>query len=136
MGDDEDQHAQLRARAIEFMKSNQGIFTDYFSEDSEPFDTYIQRMAKVGAWAEETIIQATGLVLNVTIDIIQLRKNAKCIETEGRFTATEVTDANNGERIGRILLLRVNNNHYHVGSPLEQSILEELPEQSSCVANT
>ncbi len=103
-------HAQLRADAIEYMQTHRSEFEPGFpytnaDENEEDFDNYIHRMKQAGIWAEGAIIEATAMVLNVQIDIIDFGYH---IDTPNRFTAAQPPQPNHV-----ILLLRVNHNHYH-----------------------
>ena len=68
------------------------------------------------------IIQAVGLVLNINIDILELTRGAEeGVHTTGRFTGVGVLNAEH-----TILVLRVNNNHYHAtGAILDANIEKE-----------
>jgi len=62
-----------------------------------------------------------GLMLNIQIDVMDMVRNEQGeLATEGRFTAVAIPDAPR-----TILLLRVNENHYHAtGCP---NILQNEP---------
>lgn len=72
-------------------------------------------------WAEGPIIDATALLLNITIDIVELEKKEGAIVTSGRFTASEVKNS-----AGTILITRVNQNHYQLGEPLKSNLHLEI----------
>lgn len=126
LGENEDEHLALRLAAIAYIQKHRDYFIKtygdelYINEKSLTLDGYLLEMMQDKCWGDGAIIEATALCKNIKIDMIQLTKNkASQIETEGRFSAVGSNDANT------ILLLRVNNNHYHATVSQKQLALRD-----------
>ncbi|PRW44889.1 OTU domain-containing 3 isoform X1 [Chlorella sorokiniana] len=63
-------HLRLRQRVMEYVEEQEEDYK-FFMEDDEPFDKYIKRMKKEGAWAGHLELQATSLLLERNICIYQ-----------------------------------------------------------------
>jgi hypothetical protein len=88
--------------------------------ENESLEDYLHRMSQPTQWAEGAIIDATALLLNITINVIELEKHQNEITTSEHFSASELESPE-----GQIILLRVNQNHYHLGMPL-QPVMQQL----------
>jgi hypothetical protein len=113
-------YQQLRQQAVQYMRNNPERFPPSCIE-GESLDAYLNRMAQPAQWAEGAIIDATALLLSITINVIQLEKENDEIKTSGHFTAGEVGNAE-----GAIVVVRVNQNHYHLGVPLQPDLQPKI----------
>lgn len=67
----DDQHIQLRKKAVEFIKNNQDDFV-FYMEDDKKIEDYIISMSKDGAWGGQLEMKALAecLKFNVIIHVV------------------------------------------------------------------
>lgn len=65
------QHAQTRADVVAFIDAHRADF-EPFVEDDEPFDRYVARMRRAGAWGGHLELQAASLCYRANIYVHQL----------------------------------------------------------------
>lgn len=116
----------LRERAVRYISRQDQDFVDvafaitrHGTEEIVSIQEYLGYMGRPASYAEGPIIEATGMVLECQIDLIELVPgvHGEAETTQGRFRAAAVQDL-----LHTILLLRVNNNHYHAtGCPVINS---------------
>ncbi|KAL4438223.1 hypothetical protein ABPG77_010584 [Micractinium sp. CCAP 211/92] len=63
-------HMALRCRVMDFIRDREEEYR-FFIEDDEPFESYVRRMSKDGAWAGHLEVQAASLLLQRNISVYQ-----------------------------------------------------------------
>ncbi len=110
-GESPEGYAELRKNAIEYLRGHEADFVfPYYNElgFDEKFEEYLQRMSVDKEWADQPIIVATSRLLNLQINVMDLGFR---INPQRTTESSNVGDVVEFDRT--ILLLRVNNNHYH-----------------------
>ncbi len=130
-GEPPENHIILRLKAISYMMCNADKFKHIFSNDKSlgTLEEYIGKMSQQGVWADGPIIEATALCLNCKIDLIDLKKGESGnIKPPTKFTVSSPESA-----IDDILLLRVNDNHYHATA---NTVFASVDEQTTDTMST
>jgi hypothetical protein len=80
---DPSKHAQYRQRIMAFIESHREDF-EFFVEDNEPFELYVNRLFTNAEWGGQSEIQAASLLLGVNVIIHHL--------AQPRWTVTNFAD--------------------------------------------
>ncbi|KAL4448444.1 hypothetical protein ABPG75_005663 [Micractinium tetrahymenae] len=63
-------HLALRCRIVDFIRNREEDYR-FFIEDDEPFDSYVRRMSRDGAWAGHLELQAASVLLQRNFSVYQ-----------------------------------------------------------------
>ncbi|NNM59151.1 MAG: hypothetical protein HKM04_04990 [Legionellales bacterium] len=113
LGENQEEHTELRAQAINYMVANAENLVFYFDNDYEKLTQYITEMAATDAWAGDIILNVVANIKNCRIVIQDLKKEAGEIVP----IYQPIVPIADGYWNKEITLVRVNNNHYHAIAP-------------------
>ena len=89
----EDRHSQIRALAIQYLINCPEHFIEYNTDQS--WLEYLQRMSRLGTWADHIIIQAVANANNIQINIMESAPNFSELTTVSSIYAESETQRRN-----------------------------------------
>ena len=89
----EDRHSQIRALAIQYLINCPEHFIEYNTDQS--WLEYLQRMSRLGTWADHIIIQAVANANNIRINITESAPNFSELTTVSSIYAESETQRRN-----------------------------------------
>ncbi|CAF1481249.1 unnamed protein product [Adineta ricciae] len=75
-------HSELRTDSVNYISMNNTEFEAFLDTDFNNMDEYINRMSKLGSYADNLIIQATAIVIKRNIVIHRAGDTASFISTK------------------------------------------------------
>ncbi len=109
LSENQEDHLDLRAAAIEHITLNSEKFLEFFA-NIDALTDYIEKMASPDAWAEDIILNVVAKLKKCKINIQDLTKE----NGEILLNSFVITSPDEEHFEKEITLIRVNNNHYHV----------------------